>query len=1337
LLDKVKVDPESDYGKALVSQFIEFKEAFNSINLGLTKKNLLKTDEGGLLVKETFKLFSDKDGNLPDEVIFAMMLSTMHYAAANVGHSNFRAMFEISDLLYGDAKQTDRLGNEEVAIWGNAGIFTRNASKDIGLEMFDLLNIKFEKDSEKEFLKNIAKIEEDSSFRGVVIRDSNFRNVAGASLGLLAIQTARKVNSKGKKDKGLFRLKRGSYPLKHFDNPNLAYINELKENGVEFIKWNTIQINDSDLLKLFKDNTEELKKIKGADSATRDISFTAPKNVQERTDNSFYKLGRKVKNLIKKLQNVEWIGKESELDLFISLMNLDKNGKLIKDKEGNLVINNALKELIGYKELSEQHSENREAVESANREKLKDIEYIFDYYNNREKDGLRGFYFRYKAQTQHRLRIDSNTINPQRSKIMRALFNPVGSESKIKTDSDRAMFKLGVVQAFGYNIKTLEEGVNLFNTINQNAAVQNAINATPENFSNALTELMKEDIVDGASTHLIEAVVALKNYDDKKAFTTTLGVETDGITNGYAIGLLQFLDGTPEELKEALERIGVFVDQKDATNTYEKFIASGKDDVYQAFSRKIVEAIQGLSVNEANAVNVLHGTLLEKDGRLSKFARDLAKNPVMISNYGASVEKVINAVIGKIVPDLYDTLAKHQTAYNKAINKAERKAARREVAGIKYALENSLGIKIELTDKLKNNELYDFKFSTNEKVKIQNYFESIYANEETKLFKNALETLLKPIKESREILVKIVEAEFFIFYSEFKKRTSEFPKGSLTNSAIRMHIAAELADDLMPRMNSPWSENERELIQLIKQVDTTGTGVEVKTEEFINVIWDKSSREFKRIGREKNARITTNTGTTDLAEPGVSAVINMIQNMDSVVLGDLLDQKQQVLPIYDAVISPIKDAIGNAQKYNESFIKQNIEHVMLEETLAQYRKVVANASKYGINLKDIDKQLKTESFRGKQIVKQVAKLNEEIEKLEISVNKLEKKKKLTQKQENFLRIQRLKLGKLLENKTELEDEQATLTIKGLQETLEDKILQRQTNLEALIERYGDIDTWVISQMYLPESLLDSKAKPKREIKRTRPPVRVGLRSTKLTKEVIDGFKGAKDAAIQLSKSKRQTAYVRKIAKLLIPLLSDTTVISYDFERYGRTSEVVNDLERSYHHTSGEPMRPNLILIEPEAGSAVLLHELIHSASQRILQTKAKDRTLRQNNAVKKMWKVREAIKKEYERDLGLDGKPPRGDISPGREEDGIKYLLYGGIENWDISQINARKNMNKAFGNPEGLRDSEALAEFLTQTLTDPHVQQYLKRKTITNKSVWTRLVETVRDLLGIKDDSY
>ena len=48
---------------------------------------------------------------------------------------------------------------------------------------------------------------------------------------------------------------------------------------------------------------------------------------------------------------------------------------------------------------------------------------------------------------------------------------------------------------------------------------------------------------------------------------------------------------------------------------------------------------------------------------------------------------------------------------------------------------------IELTKEIRMS-IYDFKFNTNEKVKIQNYFESIYANEETKLFKNALETII-------------------------------------------------------------------------------------------------------------------------------------------------------------------------------------------------------------------------------------------------------------------------------------------------------------------------------------------------------------------------------------------------------------------------------------------------------------------------------------------------------------------------------------------------------------------------------------------------------------------
>ena len=1357
LLEKVGVDPKSDYAKALITQFAEFKTAIEKVNVGFDDK---RDTAEGLYAKEAFKLFLDKEGNIPDEVIFAMMLSTMHYASVNVGKSNFRAQFEIADLLYGDAKQTSRLGKAEINTWTNAGIFTKNASKDIGLEMLDLLNMELQKDSEKEFLKNIGKINsryaDDSTFRGVVLRDSNLRNQSAISLGLLALETARFVNTKkGKDGTGLFRLRRGSYPASQFDNPSLEYLSELSNKAEElgkeqFIEWNTININDSDLLKVFQENTEQLEKIKGAESNLSDISFKVIKTVQEKTQNSFFVLNKKIIKLIDKLQQVQWIGKGAELDLFNLLVTFDKDGKLAKDEDGKLILNDTLKKLIGYKNLNEQHSENKDAIESANEEKLKDIEYVIDYYNNKDTKGLKGFYFRYKAQTQHRLRIDSSTINPQRSKIMRGLFNPVGSESTVTTESDRAMFKLAIVQAFGHNIKTLEEGIEIFDQIYGTIVVREAMKATPENFINVLDFVLEEKItvnkkeinlVGSPSTHVLEAITALKAYSPTEAFTTTIGVETDGITNGYAIGLLQFLDGTPEELKEALERIGVFVDQDDAINTYEKFIASGKDDVYQAFSRKIVNAIKALDSKQQDAVEILHGELLEGDNALTKFARDLAKNPVMISNYGAGVTKVVNAIIGKIVPDMYDTLAKHQTAYNKATTGAEKLLITAEIARIQNTLENSIGINVDLISRLENNKLYDFKFNSNRILKIEEYFENIYQGE-NKIVGNALDVLLKPIKESREILTKVVEAEFFIFYSEFLKQTADFPKGKMTNVAIRMHIAAELADKIMPRMNSPWSDskNENELIQLIKQVDAIGGRVTVRTKKIKNVIYKKEGKKWVPLRFEEEVSISASNTASDFATPGVAAVINMIQNMDSVVLGDLLDQKQQVLPIYDAVISPIKDALANAKKYNESFLKRNLEHVMLEQALKEYDKVIKNSKEFGIDLEQIGEDLKTKSYRGKQIVAELQDIKEQLADKEPRIKKLQNKKNITIKQTNILAAYTAQVTKLKENQSNLKIEQEGLTIEGIRESLLNKIESRKENLAALIELYGPVDTWVVSQMYLPESILNPELAPAikpKAVKKVVKKIKTGLKGNSLTLETIDGFKGAQDAAIKLSKAKGETAYVRRLAKLLIPLLDDKIVVSRDFDKYGRSSpEDILTGNRSYSQKSNEALRPDVILIEPLATTTVLLHELIHAASQRILRTDAKDRTKRQNDAVNEMWKIREKIKTVYEKDKGNREKISK------KEDSAINYLLYGGIEGWDISQINARKNMAAGFGNPEGLRDSEALAEFLTQTLTDPDAQAYLKRQKIatnekvTGPTLWTRLVKSIRKLLSIKDDS-
>ena len=104
--------------------------------------------------------------------------------------------------------------------------------------------------------------------------------------------------------------------------------------------------------------------------------------------------------------------------------------------------------------------------------------------------------------------------------------------------------------------------------------------------------------------HVIEAIASLANYHPTKNFkSASLGIETDGITNGYAISQLQFLgvpqkildEGSDEEivasLVESLARIGVMVEPG---MTMEKFIKEGNLDVYQSLARFVKETLANM-----------------------------------------------------------------------------------------------------------------------------------------------------------------------------------------------------------------------------------------------------------------------------------------------------------------------------------------------------------------------------------------------------------------------------------------------------------------------------------------------------------------------------------------------------------------------------------------------------------------------------------------------------------------------------------------------------------------------------------------------------------------------
>ena len=1053
LLKKVGLEytakKDKKYIDAVIRNFTEFKKAFNEkVKLDLTRVE----EEGGVYLNEGYRIFLDKQGNLPDEILFAMMLSTMHWSAINVNKSKFRPLFAIADLFYGDPKRIRDLNREQIQSVIDIGIFAKDAANDIGREILDLLNIKAEVLSEKEFLLNNEWAQINEAFRDAVVKDSTVGDRVGTSLALIAIQTSRYMNTK---EGGVLKLNRIKFQKKIFALAKWAKnIKDVK--GVLF--WNTVVVNEEHPdLEIFKENADNLSKIKGDSTFLNDI-YDKPvtnEDTQEKADRSFWNLPEQVRNLIIKLQNVQWVGKEGELAIF------------------NVLAENVLHKLVGIKNIDEQHYESKDGIEAANQQKRQNIQHVKDYINN----GNKPFYFRFKAQIQHRLRIVSNTINGQTSKIHRALFAPVGEPSNINSKIKLQLFKLAVNQAFGHNIRTVAESDAIFNQINKIDEVQKIIEAIKAGKHDQLSSLIDElisnpeykDIV-STSPDLLKGLVGLSQYNPNGNFKTTLTFETDGITNGYAIGLLQFLEGKEgmtiaekaEYLKDALKRVGIFIDPNnpnDEINTYEKFLADGQLDVYQAFSLSIADAIldpesKKYEDGDRDAVRVLHGEYKTGiNSALTKFARDLAKNPVMISNYGAGLTRVIDGIINKIIPDLYDKMANIQARYDKAKTETERVTIRQEAEEIQNALKyKKVGVKVDLVAKLDEkgtNEdgvplnLYGYTFSKRAAKNINRYFDNVYRGKDA-LIENALEDLLAPIKASRELLTKVVEAEYFIFRFMYNRALAKLPNKSADQEAVRHHIAAQLADEFMPRMNGPWSKNEAELIQLIKSVtnDNTDTRIRSKHKKLFNLKrWKKGKKWFNsKTESDKSSKETSvNSDVSEFTGAGVSSVINMVQNMDSVLLGDLLAQKANVLPLFDAVEQRIDDAISNTQVYNNSMRDRNLDHSFLEQSLKQFQNIISKLKPEELAAINLD--IQKDSFLAERLLDSV---NENISSKELK---------------------------------KIQDQIANMTIEQLQLDLKLKIENRKAILEYIETKMSPRSDWRISQIHIPESILDADQTP--------------------------------------------------------------------------------------------------------------------------------------------------------------------------------------------------------------------------------------------------------------------
>lgn len=365
---------------------------------------------------------------------------------------------------------------------------------------------------------------------------------------------------------------------------------------------------ESITIKLREDKFEELGGVKSRNKLLTDEfkveyernSFRTEKKDIKPEDvkilrNEFTKPSEKQAKAIVKYTNLEWYPNKEIVDMITGLDD------------------NTLRSLLGYKDISEDDITRRkqETIKGKNLQVDSDIEHLRDLATAMREGKLDkgAVYFDWTIWKVGRNAIESSGFNPQSIKLHRYTGTYKAQNGTVKKgDISEDVFKLGFAQALKFKIdkEPVEESKKYADQLlNKEGldALEDAIRSGKTKF-----QFNKEDYKFEELSHAVMALVEGRKYvaAEGKDFDTSMILESDGLTNGFAFKMLQYLVTKndsfeiDEHLIKWLEKAGVTIGTKETEAVVNK-IKEGK----------IVDAYRTLGMEVPNKL----GTTVDKDGK--------------------------------------------------------------------------------------------------------------------------------------------------------------------------------------------------------------------------------------------------------------------------------------------------------------------------------------------------------------------------------------------------------------------------------------------------------------------------------------------------------------------------------------------------------------------------------------------------------------------------------------------------------------------------------------------------------------------------------------------------
>ena len=617
-----------------------------------------------------------------------------------------------------------------------------------------------------------------------------------------------------------------------------------------------------------------------------------------------------------------------------------------------------IKTAMGYKHKAEVDAlpvTMQKAAASKNRQIATSVDSLFNL-ADALKSGyeMNSLWFNYFIGKNNRLYLDSEGVNNQSDKFHRHLIFTEGQRATvIKGDKSERVFKLAVAQAFGLDVdkmpieETMKKAEMLLGSQKEIEAGWDLVKKGAREFS---IPGFKKPIKVKELGHLVDGIQAVRDYNEADGdFSTTLLVESDAVTSGFGLKLMQLIgnleDGFGGELKakDWLEKVGIFVGKDgkllggNITDSYKTLagnmttenIASSVDTALEE-KRSRDKLLEDLGMEDVSNSRVkkrakevtdlvvgVIGELTDKNGEVTGVARNLFKPPFMTFMYGAGFTKIKKELAALVIDIVMEKVAKYdQDKPNKELDKLMM-----DVTG----LNARDAYKVFMGKDIKEHKIGDDKRTVYEKLE-----GNINAS-----FGNTVEVTMKKefgtIIETNNAVMSLTNAVFGVWNRKFKEKVEDLKGSKLTLDSVD-EITDSLVNDF-PIIKGPLSEGISDGIAIFKT-------------EIANNLKEMFVNKYSNAGGYFNVegKLTTkgvNHVIRIYKEASAAAGVIPIHTLDgatmvSTVLG------QDVQQVFDAIVGGIDNIEGRVTDYNRNVFELSMNWNFLEEVLVLADRVLGN-----------------------------------------------------------------------------------------------------------------------------------------------------------------------------------------------------------------------------------------------------------------------------------------------------------------------------------------------------------------------------------------------------------